>query len=179
MAAQHPLNTDGTPGVEFQNRLDWALKLCEDLQQKGKTVFFYIPGSIHVHNGKQDICSLSDSGKSYLIGKGIDEKYIFGEDANRKYIKDGVYNSADECYVASMLYKDYAFGRLYCVCSSAQLMRKKMVYISLEVLPLFYTADVDEPFHNDIWEVFQSVPEVLRGEKDIAIKTREGRKLIY
>ncbi|MBR2782147.1 MAG: TIR domain-containing protein [Oscillospiraceae bacterium] len=166
VAAQHPLRANGAPGAEFKKRLDLAAELYRRLKDESededKEVRIYVPGSVHVYKGKADPCSLSDSGVKYLLGKGIPEEDLIGEDANRKYKGDlGVYNTADECFVASRLFLDGDYGRLHCVCSPNQLYRKKLFYIAFGVIPYYHTVSVDKPAHDDVYELFHSIPAVL------------------
>ena len=72
VAAQHPLLSDGNPGVEFAARLDRAVLLYQDLVKQDPGVKIYVPGSVHCYKGEADICSLSESEKNYLIRQGID-----------------------------------------------------------------------------------------------------------
>ena len=128
VAAQHPLFEGDKPNAEFMNRLDFVITLLESL--KPDKVNIYVPGSRHSYNGVDDKISLSQAGKEYLVSKGIDEHLIISEEANKKYKGDGgVYNSADECYVASRLFKEGDFGTLISVCSPNQVMRKTFNYI--------------------------------------------------
>lgn len=162
IAAQHPLNEDGTPGTEFAARLDFGVKLYKEILESGGAAKVYVPGSRHVYEGIADPVSLSASGKAYLIEKGIPEKDILGPETNVKYKQaDGVYNSADECYVASSIYKRGSYHRLHCVCSSNQMTRKKLFYLAFGVVAVFHTVDVDGMFHDDITELLQSVPNVI------------------
>lgn len=65
--------------------------------------------------------------------KGIPEENIFGEDMNYKYKGNlGVYNSADECYVASEIYKNGRYADLYSICSPNQMLRKQLFYTQPE-----------------------------------------------
>ncbi len=162
VAAQHPLNEDGTPGKEFQARLDYAIEMVEKFSSLGKRVYLYVPGSVHLTNGIQDKISLSDSGKNYLILKGIDKEFIFGEDMNLKYKgEEGVYNSADECFVTASIFKDGDYRCVYCICSSAQAMRKKLHYLAFGIIPFICTVDVVDSFHNFVDEAMYAVPNVL------------------
>lgn len=162
VAAQHPLEPDGTPGKEFSKRLDRATELYDKLMAQGCDVRIYIPGSVHCYEGKQDKCSLSASGKKYLMDKGIPEENLIGEGANSKYKGTlGVYNTADECFVASEIFNNGDYRRLHSVCSPNQLMRKKLFYMAFGVIPYFYTVSIDNLAHNDIYEIFNAIPDVL------------------
>src|SRR5262245_60896095 len=162
IAAQHPL-IDGTiPNEEFEKRLLLGKSIYEKERAQGQSVQIYIPGSVHVHNGIKDKISLSRAGRVFLEGKGVPGEDLFGEALNEKYKPGkGVYNSADECYVASCYFKDSEFGRLISVCSPAQMMRKTIHYIEFGVLPLNYTAPVCESHHNYFYEIFEAIPYAL------------------
>ena len=183
VAAQHPLDGD-KPDKEFQKRLDFGLILYNRLSSEKKQVYIYVPGSVHCYNGVQDPVSLSCAGKRYLMEKGIPEKHILGEDMNDKYKGDlGVYNSADECYVASEIFKNGKYAELYSVCSPNQMLRKQLFYLAFEVIPQFYTVPCESLAHNLIYELFKTVPDVIyndhtwQGSDSInAKRTREDRK---
>ena len=162
VAAQHPLLRSGRPAPEFRARLDQAAALYEDLTEQGEDVMIYVPGSLHCHKGKADSVSLSEAGTTYLKSKGIPEEALFGDDANRRYKGDqGVYNSADECFVAAQLFLDGDYSKLYCVCSPGQMMRKKLFYMAFGVMPWFYTVPTAGQAHDDIYELFSAIPDVI------------------
>ena len=167
VAAQHPLLPDGTPDVEFAARLDRAVLLYQELVKQDPGVKIYVPGSVHCYKGEADICSLSESGKNYLIRKGIPEEAIFGEETNQKYKgDDGVYNTSDECYVAVQIFNNGNYKKIHCVCSPNQIMRKKLFYLAFGVIPYFYTVSTDEMAHDDIYEIFHSIPNILFKDHD-------------
>lgn len=158
VAAQHPLRPDGRPGKEFARRLDCGIELYRQLQKEGRDVKFYIPGSVHC----QDPCSLSESGRAYLASKGIPEDIILGEEENLRYKGDlGVYNTADECFVASRIFLEGDYRRLHCICSPNQILRKKLFYIAFGVIPFYYTVNTESMAHDDIYELFHSLPNII------------------
>lgn len=163
VAAQHPLDDGVRPGPEFSARLDRALELHATLRAAGRDVEFYVPGSRHMYRGVADKISLSRAGCDYLIAQGIPAVGVRGEDLNRRYKgADGVYNSADECFVAASYFKDTGdFGSLHSVLSPGQLHRKMLHYIDFGVLPLAHTAPTSDSFHNYIHEAFFELPYVL------------------
>lgn len=183
VAAQHPLKKNGEPSAEFKARLDYAVRLYSEISQEHNAKI-YVPGSVHMHYGRVDVQSLSSSGKTYLINKGVPEADILADEQNEKYKgEDGVYNSADECFVASQIFKNGYFKKLHCVCSPNQIHRKQLFYIAFGVLPLFYTVPCDKMMHNLIFELFHAVPDVLINDhtwqkKDSVngIRSREERK---
>lgn len=185
VAAQHPLNEDGTPGTEFALRLKEGARLYREILSKGGKAKIYVPGSVHLYEGIPDVKSLSQSGVDYLVNElQIPLEDILGPETNERFKgEDGVYNSADECYVASMIYKRGSYHRLHCVCSSSQMARKKMFYIAFGVIALFHTADADQRFHNDISEMIEGVPYVIYRDStwqnhssERFIKSREERR---
>lgn len=162
IAAQHPLNPDGTPKEEFAMRLDYGYELYVEHNKKNIRCKLYVPGSIHMHEGKVDKVSLSEAGGKYLIDKGVPSEDIYGEDKNEKYRgTDGVYNSADECFVASQIWKNEGFSELLCICSPIQSMRKIAHYAAFGVFPYIYTCPCQEMFHDYVYEVFTGLPRVL------------------
>jgi hypothetical protein len=168
IAAQHPLIDGRKPGAEFVARLDRGIQLYRSLQEGGMTVEIYVPGSRHVHNGRADEISLSDSGVAYLQAQGVPYQILHGEDLNITYKADaGVYGSADECYVAASYFKDKGFGRFVSIASPAQVMRKALHYIAFGVLPLCYAEPAETMFHNYIEEAFDKIPYVLLGDHDL------------
>lgn len=159
VAAQHPLVDGLYPNEEFQKRLDRGIELYKAETLKGNSVEFYVPGSLHMLGGVSDKCSLSDAGRNYLISKGIPAELIRGEDINAHYKgEEGVYNSGDECYVASSYYKDANFEKLYSVCSPCQMYRKILFYLSFGVYPHTDTEPTEESWHNYIGDIFFAIP---------------------
>lgn len=140
VAAQHPLNANMTPGPEFSVRLDMAMEVYWGIRRKNEEARIYVPGSRHMLNGIADRISLSEAGKKYLCLKGIPENDIFADEANERFRKEGVYNSSDECYVASRLFDEGKFKMLYSVCAPHQIMRKALSYIRFGYIPQFVTA---------------------------------------
>jgi hypothetical protein len=168
IAAQHPLINGDQPGREFTARLDRGIELFRIFRQLNSRVEIYVPGSRHVHEGTPDTVSLSYAGLTYLQATGIPSVALHGDDLNLTYKGDaGVYNSADECFVASSYFKDGGFGRLVSVVSPAQLMRKTLHYAAFGVLPLTYTAPTEEMFHDYVDELFEKIPYVLLVDHDL------------
>ena len=162
VAAQHPLIDGVRPNEEFEKRLMLGIELYEQETQKGNYVEFYVPGSLHQYNGVPDKIELCEAGCKFLREHGIDEKIIHGHDLNEKYKgSDGVYNSADECFVSSKYFVDGNFNFLFSVVSPAQMYRKTLFYIEFGVLPLNFSAPTTNTFHNYIDEIFLHLPNVL------------------
>lgn len=163
VAAQHPLLKQRYPNTEFRERLNKAIEMYKRWVEQGIPTNIYIPGSRHMFNGVVDEISLSAAGYTYLRENGVPEEDLLGEDMNIKYKGDsGVYNSADECYVAAKIFQDGEFGKLISICSPNQLTRKTMLYIEFGVLPQCHSVTTDRLFHGDIVsEVFDSLNTVL------------------
>lgn len=150
VAAQHPLKKGKFPGEEYAKRLDIACELM------GEDVYIYLPGSLHV----PDEVSLNEAGREYLLKKGIS--------GDRIIITEGeVYNSTDECKIASRILVENKFAELICICSPAQLMRKALSYISFGVYPSFRVASCDELFHSYVEEVTRNIPILLNGGREL------------
>lgn len=165
IAAQHPLHKRKVPGDEFKRRLDAAMEIGAKYEEEGIRVTYYVPGSRHRVGDISDLVSLSKAGCDYLKRRGIPSEQILGEDANEKYKgADGVYNSADECYVASRIFLEGEYERLICVCAPNQVFRKTLFYIEFGVLPQCYSVPADTMFHNALDEIFDAVPGVLYGD---------------
>lgn len=150
VAAQHPLKEGKFPGEEYAKRLDIACELISE------DIYIYLPGSLHV----PDEVSLSEAGREYLLKKGVSEGRIITTE-------DEVYNSTDECKVASRILVENKFAELICICSPAQLMRKALSYISFGVYPSFRIASCDELFHSYVEEATRNIPILLNGGKEL------------
>lgn len=149
-AAQHPLKEGKSPGEEYAKRLDIACELVDE------DTYIYLPGSLHV----PDEIPLSEAGKEYLLKKGVPEDRLI-------ITEDEVYNSTDECKVASRILVENEFAELICICSPAQLMRKALSYISFGVYPSFRIASCDELFHSYVEEAMRNIPILLNGEEEL------------
>lgn len=162
VAAQHPLREGKLPGEEYSKRLDIAYELM------GEDVYIYLPGSLHT----PDEILLSEAGRKYLLKLGISEERIITTD-------DEVYNSTDECKVASRILIENNFAEVICICSPAQLMRKALSYISFGVYPSFRIASCVELFHSYVEEATRNIPILLHGGMELERekeRLREERK---
>jgi hypothetical protein len=178
IAAQHPL-TDGVyPNDEFRARLTRGKEVFDRYRAVGDRVEVYVPGSRHVFQGRPDRISLSEAGRTYLINAGVPAAVIRGEDLNARYKgADGVYGSADECFVAASYYKDAGFGTLVSVLSPAQMLRKTLHYIEFGVVPLNVTAPTMEGFHDYLDELFEQIPRVLTVDSSLQHDSADARRL--
>jgi hypothetical protein len=178
IAAQHPLRDGLYPNNEFSARLDRGRELFETYKTGGREVEIYVPGSRHVFEGRADQVSLSDAGRCYLIEQGVPASAIHGDDLNVKYKgEEGVYGSADECFVAASYYQDSEFGVLASVCSPAQMLRKTLHYIEFGVVPLNFTVPVVDEFHDYLDELFEKIPRVIFGDSRLQGDSADAKKL--
>lgn len=163
IAAQHPLCDNGKPDLEFSDRLDLGIKVYKRLRSEGEDVKILVPGSIHMDSkGKADPVSLSESGKNYLISKGIPEEDIYGEDAIHEIMDGaGCYNSGDECKVAAQLFMTREFKELHSVCSPEQMIRKQLLYVVNGVWPQFHTTLPGNPSHDFAEELCSKIPNII------------------
>ena len=163
VAAQHPLKNRTVPNKEFEARLNKAIELYDYYTNDGREVTIYVPGSRHKFGEISDEVSLSTAGVNYLLQKGIPPERLLGDDVNQKYKgKHGVYNSADECFVSSEVFKNGQFEKLVCICSPNQIMRKTMLYIEFGCVPLCFGVTTEKMYHrNIVGEVFDSLNRVL------------------
>ena len=157
VAAQNPLKEGKFPGEEYAKRLDIACELIDE------DTYIYLPGSLHI----PDEMPLSEDGKEYLLKKGVPEDRIIT-------IEDEVYNSTDECKVASRILIENEFAELICICSPVQLMRKALSYISFGVYPSFRIASCEELFHSYVEEAIRNIPILLNGGEGLE---REKKRL--
>jgi hypothetical protein len=178
VAAQHPLTGGVRPNEEFRTRLERGRELFDRYREGGHACEIYVPGSRHVIGEVTDRVSLSEAGCTYLAERGVPAAAVHGDDLNLKYKgSEGVYGSADECFVAASYYRDGDFGILASVCSPAQMIRKTLHYIEFGVVPLNFTAPVMEGFHDYIDELFIQVPYVLAVDSRVQGDSTEARRL--
>lgn len=176
VAAQHPLVGGDLPGDEFRARLDKAFEIYQKLSkgvEDGHAVKIYVPGSLH----KGDKVSLSAAGMAYLLGRDVQPRDLLGEFQGKRFKPEGVYNSSDECFVATKLFELLQFGKLISVCSPAQLMRKALSYIEFGYVPKMVSVPVDDMFHSYIEEAFINVPLLLEDCKGLQDDSMEGTRL--
>lgn len=161
-AASMVLSDGVRPNPEFALRLDFAAELYNKLKTTATFVHIYVPGSLHKTNGVADQLSLSEAGKRYLVNKGIPEVDILGDEQNLKYKpSEGVYNSADECYVTSNIYLNGDYSDLHCCCSPIQVTRKWLYYLEFGVIAMIHSV----PYKNS--DVQDIVLEQLRSVENV------------
>lgn len=184
IASQHPLEKDGTPNSEFKARLDKGVEIYFKNRNNNIPTTLAVIGSIHIFNNNFDPCSLSTAGKNYLISRGVSEKDIEADDAINKYKgEEGVYNSMDECFVISKLFKDGNYSDLLSIVSPYQMYRKMLTYIANGLISQCIPVYVDNMFHNPIGEIMFNIQDVLYIDhdsqdrnKEAYINSREERK---
>ena len=178
VSAQHPLRCGCLPNAEFTARLDFAIGLYNKYKEEGKQVKLYIPGSRHMDKGIEDKISLSSAGKGYLTEKGIPASDIIADEANDRFKGSlGVYNSADECYVSSQLYKNGEFDRVCCVCSPIQTLKNTLFFCENGILPDVYGIPCDDQFHSPYYEASHVLPEILHYDHSWQGSDSENAKL--
>ena len=191
IAAQHPLTDGRTPNKEFAARLDEAIRIYRQLKaaDNKRIVKLYVPGSQHCENEQCDTISLSEAGITYLrnqLTESEQRDILSDEETNIKYMKQhGVYNSMDECYVASCVFKDmlstynYKGGQLLCICSPNQVMRKTFIYLRYGIEAMCYSAPVPGKimFHNPVKEYFISLRNIIYNCSDWQNVTNEQYQL--
>lgn len=161
VAAMHPL-IEGKPNKEFLDRLKKAIQIYNTEIDKQNEVIIYIPGSKHsiLRDGVlvEDIKSLATAGKEFLLQNGIPKQSIIADEANKKYKReDGVYNSGDECYVATQIAKDMNCGRIISIVSPVQIYRKSLFYHEFGYKPEIYAVPTEKQHHNYVGELFWSL----------------------
>jgi hypothetical protein len=179
VAAQHPLRDGLYPNAEFAARLDSAIALYRRVsEEEPGDVRIYVPGSVHMDNGIPDKISLSKAGCNYLMEHGIEAGVLFGDDANEEFKGDaGVYNSSDECFVACKLFEKLGYGKLHCVCSPAQLLRKALSYITFGYVPLMHSVPCEDMFHSYVDEAFLYIPRLLEDNNGLQSDSWEADRL--
>ena len=128
--------------------------------------------------GIEDKISLSSAGKGYLTEKGIPASDIIADEANDRFKGSlGVYNSADECYVSSQLYKNGEFDRVCCVCSPIQTLKNTLFFCENGILPDVYGIPCDDQFHSPYYEASHVLPEILHYDHSWQGSDSENAKL--
>ena len=150
------------PDFEFCARLDRSVELYKELKHDNNCVHIYVPGSLHNTEGITDQCTLSLAGKRYLVNHGIPASDILGDNENERYKgSEGVLNSADECFVASEIFKNGRYKELHCVCSPIQVTRKWFYYLEFGLVPLIHSVPIK---NSDVMDI---VIEQLRGVENV------------
>ena len=184
-AASMVLSEGVRPNPEFALRLDFAAELYNKLKSTATFVHIYVPGSLHKTNGVADQLSLSEAGKRYLVSLGIPAEDILGDEQNIKYKQgDGVYNTADECYVTSSIFLNGDYSELHCCCSPIQVTRKWFYYLEFGVIALIHSVPYKNSDVQDIvLEQLRSIENVIYNDhsaqshdSEVFIRSRIERK---
>ena len=190
IAAIHPL-VDGKPGKEFEEHLLQGMELYELEKQKGNNPIIYIPGSLRYIINKTtnemevEAMPLAEAGKKFLISHGIPENIIRANLSNIEFKgENGVYNSADECYVATQIAKKENCGRIISVVSPVQIYRKALFYNEFGFNPEIYATGTEKTAHNYIGEIFWSLYLTYMNDQDwqysfLSFLTRKERNLDF
>lgn len=190
VAAAHPL-INGEPKLEFEERLLQAIELYNHEKNKGNDPIIYIPGSLHYIENREtgekkvDAEPLSEAGKKFLIKHGIPEEAIRANMSNLDYKEEeGVYNSADECYVATRIANDEQCKRIISIISPVPIYRNALIYNELGFNPEIYAVGTEELNHNYIGETFWSLYITYMVDQDwqsgfLSFLTRLERDIDY
>ena len=172
VSAQHQLRDGIQPGPEFEARLLQGRQLYLQARNDGKAAEIIVTGSRHREGEVADKVPLWEAGKTFLIAQGIPETDIRGEDLMNRYKGGdepwpGVFNSADEAYVASSYFKETPdFGEMHTIVGPAQLHRKMLHYLWMGVLPLAWSVPLSVVYHDYLKEAWDFLPFVLTQDPD-------------
>ena len=140
VAAQHPSIEGIYPNEEYRLRLETAIAIDERTRLHGDETAICLLGSrlIDEKSGIADKVSLADMGLAYLTVRGVPQSRLIIE-WNRQYKgKEGVYNGADEAFVAASAFRDNPnFGQLIMVASPGQVARYRLNFLANGVNPHF------------------------------------------
>jgi hypothetical protein len=166
ISSQHNL-VNGVPGPEYTLRLEYGLALFHRLSAQGLHVEVVTLGSIH----KPDAVSLSEAGTRWLRERGVPAEVLHGDDLIDRYKGPGVpwpgvYNSADEAFVAASYFRDEEFGQIHCIAGSAQVHRKALHYLWIGVLPQMHGVPFQDAYHDFVREAQDFLPFVLSIDPD-------------
>lgn len=120
--AQHPLNPDGTPGPEYEQRLEKALQVRDELEANGLIMadFMTFGG---VHEG-HEMMTLAEAGRSWLIENGVEAEAI--------KTCPVVYSGNDEDRLAAEEFLgNPEYSQIHVVMSAGQWERARLYYISV------------------------------------------------
>ena len=169
--AQHPLNSDGTPGPEYEQRLQKALAVGHELEAKGLKVSYITFGG--VHEGHKTI-SLANAGQKWLIDHGVESGMI--------HMMPVVFSGNDEDRMAAEMFSEGGekFSVLHVVMSAGQWERSRLYFIFCGWQPTFHAITFldAKPNHSTVCELWGpwAVPGFAKGKDEIARITGEIRK---
>ncbi len=173
VSSQHPLQEGMYPNDEFAKRLLKGIALRENLlsRTRGK-IMLLVTGSRHREGDHVDERSLSEAGTEFLREHGVPPEYILGEDAMNQFkgpdhLWPGVYNSADEAYVAAELFKNNEeFGKIFSVVSTFQSFRKRLHYLWNGVQPTMVPVWMKHGHHSLLNELTKNIPYTFQVDPD-------------
>lgn len=170
--AQHPLNPDGTPGLEYEERLAKALDLAQKLEAHN-----HMQVTLMTFGGVHDGCattSLAESGANWLKDHGIDGRSII--------INSTVYSGNDEDDLAAQEFaNDPTYRELHIVLSAGQYERTRLYFISAGYQPFLHpVVYLDaKPHHSTVCEVWGTWPGSINDFKEGGLtKVQEAAKAI-
>lgn len=169
--AQHPLNPDGTPGPEYEQRLEKALQVRDELEANGLIMadFMTFGG---VHEG-HEMMTLAEAGRSWLIENGVEAEAI--------KTCPVVYSGNDEDRLAAEEFLgNPEYSQIHVVMSAGQWERARLYYIFCGVQPEFHAITFldGRPNHSTVCELWGSwaVPAFAKGPEEIRRVTEEIRQ---
>ena len=167
--AQHPLNEDGTPGLEYEKRLEKALEVANLLKAKDYEVDFMTFGG--VHEGHKTM-TLAEAGANWLADHGVDAMHISTNPV--------VFSGNDEDRLAAEAFaKDENYRQLHVVMSAGQWDRARLYFIYMGWQPEFHPVTFLEadPNHSSVCELWGpwAVPAFAEGPEAIAEATEKIR----
>ena len=166
--AQHPLHEDGTPGPEYELRLEKALEVGARLESKGWKVTYMTFGGIHEGN---KYVTLADAGAAWLKSHGVVSVITCPV----------VFSGNDEDRMAAEEFANGAhnYSQLHVILSAGQWDRTRLYFIFMgwqpEMHPVIYLDD--DPNHSSVCELWGgwAVPAFAEGPDAIAKATEEIR----
>lgn len=190
IASQHPSIAGRLPHPEYKLRLDEAIRLAQEIAQSGGNAELAVFDSRHrddTTGGVEDLASLADIGKAYLISRGFPQVKIHSVWTDLYKNAMGGYNGGDEAFAASRAFEEHDYYRkLYFVLSPEQQSRARANFIANGVLPHFRIprdiSDIENPYHGSDWTNYLLMRITRRRDPDwqgpnslMARATREAR----
>ena len=168
--AQHPLNPDGTPGPEYTQRLEEALRVAHDCEMRGLGVEFMVFGGIH--EGCKTT-TLATAGGNWLIAHGVDKFSITAQPT--------VFSGNDEDRMTAEYFNsDVDFSELHVILSAGQWERSRLYFYTMGWQPFLHPiVFLDaKPNHSTVCELWGAwaVPAFAKGPAAIEAATEEIRQ---
>lgn len=167
--AQHPLTSDGWPGPEYEKRLLKALRVAEELEERGLYVCFMTFGGVH----EGSPVALADAGRNLLIDAGVGEDMIEAVPV--------VFSGNDEDRMAAERFAENEdFAELHVVMSAGQWERARLYFIFCGWQPEFHAITFLEakPNHSTVCELWGgwAIPAFAKGPEEIERVTEQIRQ---